>query len=151
MQGVDIATHCTTPHISFTMPPLFVFRGVSCLCRCTLQHTLQHTATHCNTLQHTATHCHTLSLTFGNRSATQSHGDVGNIRGGGVCFFLSQSHNYSCSGAPVPCAGAHCNTHCNTLQNTLQHTLQRTLQHTQQHTLQHTRVPVCVAVCVAGC
>jgi len=26
-----------------------------------IQHTLQHTATHCNTLQHTATHCNTLS------------------------------------------------------------------------------------------
>ena len=28
-----------------------------------LQHTLQHTATHCNTLQHTATHCNTLQHT----------------------------------------------------------------------------------------
>ena len=28
-----------------------------------LQHTLQHTATHCNTLQHTATHCSTLQHT----------------------------------------------------------------------------------------
>ena len=27
---------------------------------CALQHTAQHTATHCNTLQHTATHCNTL-------------------------------------------------------------------------------------------
>jgi len=29
----------------------------------TLQHTLQHTATHCNTLLHTATHCNTLQHT----------------------------------------------------------------------------------------
>ena len=37
---------------------------VSCVCRCnTLQHTLRHTAIHCNTLQHTAMHCNTLQHT----------------------------------------------------------------------------------------
>jgi len=56
----------------------------------TLQHTLQHTATHCNTLQHNATHCNTLQQTATHYGTLAPH-----------CTTLQ-----------------HTATHCNTLQHT---------------------------------
>jgi len=79
-----IATHCNALQRTAThcnRPTLFILGvqkgGTTSLADClfqhpslcrnsgvfALQHTLQHTATHCNTLQHTATQCNTLQHT----------------------------------------------------------------------------------------
>ena len=76
-----------------------------------LQHTPQHTATHCNTLPHTATHCNTLQ-----------HTDL-------LSSFVSCPHFVRCQLLFVRRhhTATHPATHCNTLQHTATHC--NTLQH----------------------
>ena len=85
----------------------------------TLQHALQHTATHCNTLQHTATHC--------NRHGTKRW----RTRRISSMFTLQHLLQHTTT---------HCNTSrgCRVAQTTLQ-SQQHALQHTTTHynTLQH--------------
>ena len=54
-------------------------------------HTLQHTATHCNTPQHTATHCNTLQHRPGEtRCASAKRGSISDM--GSQCPFFIVSH-----------------------------------------------------------
>ena len=59
----NLGFRCWDPHLA-----IFQFNMIQCN---TLQHTLQHTAAHCNALQHTATHCNTLQHTAANRITLQ--------------------------------------------------------------------------------
>ena len=85
----------------------------------TLQHVLQHTATHCNTLQHTATHCNTLQHTA-THCNTPQHAHI-------YGMYIS-IHMYSCMLWTLQHVLQHTAIHCNTLQHTATHC--NTLQHT---------------------
>jgi len=82
---------------------------------CRLNHSLQHTATHCNALQHIATHCNTLQHTT-THCNTAAHCNRGMEAADMVFQSLAA-------------------THCNTLQHTATHcnTLQQTATHTATH------------------
>ena len=80
-----------------------------------LQHILQHTATHGDTLQHTVTHRNTLQ-----RNATH-------------CNTLQHTAtHYSAMDL------RRCNTHCNALQHTIPHYVEQKLKHLDCVVLQHT-------------
>jgi len=97
------------------------------------EHSMQHTATHCNTLQHTATHCNTLhhNATHCN---TQQH-----------TVTLCNTLHYTVPHNALQHAATHNNTlqhtaiHSNTLLHSATHytTLQRTMH---CNTLQHTTI-----------
>ena len=90
-----------------------------------LQHTMQHTATHCNTLQHTATHCNTLQHTAAYSNTLQHTATH--------CNTLQ-----------------HTATHCNTLQHAIHahraqtwaQDLHPTAQHRAQHPCKHPPVRI---------
>jgi len=88
-----------------------------------LQHTMQHTATHCNALQRIATHCNTPQHTTTYYNTLQNTATI--AAGAGM---LQQDHLILKNKVP---------SHC--ISNILQHTA-ITLQHTATHcsALQHT-------------